>query len=211
MVLKIIHKILLVFFFFICIIYGKSESYAKNIIPLPISKPTFNTIGKVISNPKFLPLRKPKYLGPFGSNYKYLISKKDRTSFSKAILAAKLGRWSKARKLVENIKPSVAKNFITWLYLRNIKSKADFRFRAIFIRKHHNWPEMNLIRSRAEKFANDGSMSPSERIDWFAMFPPLSGSGLESLANAYKDKGEIDQSIKLAKKAWHYHISACQF
>ena len=162
-------------------------------------------IGKVISNPKFLPLRKPQYLGPFGSNYKYLLNKKDRTSFSKAIVAAKLKRWSKARKLVENIKPSVVKNFITWLYLKDINSKADFRFRAIFIRKHHNWPEMKLIRSRAEKFANDGSMLSSERINWFAMFPPLTGSGLESLANAHKDKNELDQSTKLAKQAWHLH------
>ncbi|MEE2705205.1 MAG: lytic transglycosylase domain-containing protein [Pseudomonadota bacterium] len=203
MVLHIIHKFLIILTLFIIGNTQLSLVHAKNKAPIPTQKPKPNEYIKVISNPKFLPIRKPAYPGPFGEDYNYVLNQNDRNLFSKAVNSAELKRWNSARRLVDNIQNPLTRNFITWLYLKDRNAKSDFRFRALFIRNNHTWPEINLIRSRAEKYANDGSMSSSEIIDWFSMFPPLTGPGLEALANAYKEKGDIHKSEDLAKNAWH--------
>ena len=203
MVLRIIHKFLLILMLVIIGYSQHSLVYAKNELPIPIQKPTTNKYLKVISNPKFLPIRKPLYSGPFGKNYSYVLNKTDRDLFSRAVNSAGLKRWNTARRLVDSINNPLTRNFITWMYLKDRNAKSDFRFRALFIRNNHTWPEIALIRSRAEKYAHDGSMSSSEIIDWFSMFPPLTGPGFEALANAYKDKGDLEKSENLAKNAWH--------
>ena len=118
MVLHIIHKFLIILTLFIIGNTQLSLVHAKNKAPIPTQKPKPNEYIKVISNPKFLPIRKPAYPGPFGEDYNYVLNQNDRNLFSKAVNSAELKRWNSARRLVDKIQYPLTRNFITWLYLK---------------------------------------------------------------------------------------------
>ena len=161
-------------------------------VPLKLSK----TIPATV-----LPARKPPYYGPFGRDYSYLLNEIDRESFSLALKSAKSRRWSRARNLAARINNPLPGKIITWLYLRETGARRSFKRRADFIETNQNWPDVRTLRIRAEEIV-DQSMSPSETLEWFRKFPPLSGPGIAALAKAYQSLGNETLVTLNVRRAW---------
>ena len=152
--------------------------------------------------PTVLPTRKPRYYGPFGNDYAYLLSLEDRSLFAQALSAAKSRRWSEAVDFAKKIKEPLAESVVAWLYLRQTGARTPFKARTEFIRQNYNWPQIESIRRRAEEVADDESLSTAEIIKWFEEFPAQTGPGLATLATAYRNAGQEEKAIETARQAW---------
>lgn len=168
---------------------------------LPVPKPPAPAVAQQTVTAPVLPTLKPAYYGPFGRDYTYLLSEEQRDLFARAVTSAKNRRWTRARTLVERIDDPLPSEIIAWLYLRETGAQTPFKARADFIRTRGHWPDINLIRRRAEE-AIDQSMKASELIDWFEQFPPLTGMGMAALAQAYRAQGDETTAVRYAKQAW---------
>ena len=151
---------------------------------------------------KVLPERKPPYYGPFGESYIYLLDNKQRTSFRRAIAAAKSRKWRLATDQAEKADNELVEHVIAWLYLRETGANSPFNARIAFIRENPDWPQVETVIRRAEEAASDNSVSNEELISWFVEFPPKTGPGMAALAVAYREQGLEDKAIETAKKAW---------
>ena len=172
---------------------------AAPVLPLP-KPPVPAFVANTVDTP-VLPTRKPTYYGPFGKDYAYLLDEVGRDLFSRALAAAKARRWTRARRLVEQIDNPLPSNVIAWLYLRQTGARTPFKARTEFISTLSHWPDMDTIRRRAEEVVDD-TLSPNEIIAWFEDFPPLSGPGMAALALAYRATGDETLAQYYAKQAW---------
>ncbi len=176
-----------------------SAMAAAQVLPLP--KPPIPALATRTVDVAVLPTRKPTYYGPFGQDYAYLLEEDDRDLFSRSISSAKSRRWNRARSLVVQIDNPLPSEFIAWLYLRETGARTPFKARTEFIETHAHWPNIELIRRRAEEDV-DKSLSPNEIIAWFEKFPPLSGQSMVALALAHRSVGDETLAIYHAKQAW---------
>ncbi|MFL2770430.1 MAG: lytic transglycosylase domain-containing protein [Rhodospirillaceae bacterium] len=194
------HCACLLFAVLFFVLFAAIGVYAAEIIR-PLPKPNIPLkLSKTIPAP-ILPSRKPPYYGPFGRDYSYLLNEIDRDSFSQALTSAKSRRWSRARNLAAKIETPLPGKIITWLYLRETGARTSFKSRAQFIEKNQTWPDIRTLRIRAEEVV-DQSMSPSETLEWFKKFPPLTGPGLTALAKAHQSLGNETLVTQNVRKAW---------
>lgn len=80
-----------------------------------------------------------------------------------------------------------------WRQLRAPRSEASFDDIQQFVSKHPDWPDMNIIRMRAEKLLFV-ERRKAQSAEWFAKYPPISGYG--KLAQARLSQKANPQLVK---------------
>ena len=131
-----------------------------------------------------------------------ILNQKDFDRAKETIQFIKDKKWNSALKSVSRVKDREFKNLITWMYLKTTRNGASFNEYKKFIEQNGDYPRINRIRYLAEEKIYLRNNSPSSVINWFEKYPPLGGLGKIKLAEAYLEKGQIDQVKRLIKEGW---------
>lgn len=89
----------------------------------------------------------------------------------------------------------------TWQYVQDPDSGAIFEDISRFMKEHPSWPDQKRIQIRAERAMRAAGLSDSAIIAWFETYPPVSGVGKWTLAEAKFKSGQHDVE-DLVKAAW---------
>lgn len=100
-------------------------------------------------------------------------------------------KWSEALKQAKKSANPILFKVITWLYVKDAKSKASFDEITAFIHQNPRWPDIATLRRKAEEAISPG-MPYSKLQAWFSKYPPLSARGALLYAEA--------KTAELAKK-----------
>lgn len=92
---------------------------------------------------------------------------------------------------------------VDWMQYRSKASGASFEEITRFIAKYPDWPDMPLLRQRAEE-AITTETSDAAVLKWFKTAPPVTGDGLKSQARAEQRQGKSSQEAinNLLRQAW---------
>ena len=131
-----------------------------------------------------------------------ILNQKDFDKAKETIQFIKDKKWNSALKSVTRVKDREFRNLITWMYLKTTRNGASFNEYKKFIEQNGDYPRINRIRYLAEEKIYLRNNSPSSIINWFEKYPPVGGVGKIKLAEAYLEKGQIDQVKKLIKEGW---------
>lgn len=122
----------------------------------------------------------------------------------RALYAVHQHRYETALEHANATKSPVAPALIQWLYYVDGRRGVSFDAIRQFILQHPDWPNMRLLRQRAEqalRFSDD----PHTVISWFESYPPLTSKGRWILAYAYQKtdaKHHRSTIDKLVKESW---------
>lgn len=122
-------------------------------------------------------------------------------TYRDAFKQARRGNWSQAKGLAQKGKHDAASALISWLYLRDQNSGADFKEIVGFLERYPDWPYQTDILRNAEK-AMPSSLKPSQVISWFAGQEPLTGEGQIRLGEAHIEQGDEKYGAAWIRKAW---------
>ena len=112
-------------------------------------------------------------------------------------------KWQTALKKAQTVKDRNFRNLVQWLYLKEPSNQATFSDYQVFISQNSNYPRIGRLQYLAERKINTKSSTPTNVINWFSKYPPVSGLGKLRLAEALS-KNKIDnETIKLIKEGWH--------
>ena len=131
-----------------------------------------------------------------------ILNQKDFDKAKEIIQFIKDKKWNSALKNVSRVKDKEFRNLITWMYLKTTRNGASFDEYKKFIEQNGDYPRINRIRYLAEEKIYLRNNSPSSIINWFEKYPPVGGLGKIKLAEAYLEKGQIDQVKELIKEGW---------
>ncbi len=130
-----------------------------------------------------------------------LLSDRDRTIYRKAFAAADKERWRHAERIAARASDSVLKKVLAWRRMRSAGSGLRFAEIAAFIAANPHWPELRLLRQRAEEAMDE--RTPDDRvIAWFADHPPVSANGAIRLIEALLRAGRKAEARAVARKGW---------
>jgi soluble lytic murein transglycosylase len=131
-----------------------------------------------------------------------ILNQKDFDKAKETIQFIKDKKWNSALKSVSKVKDREFRNLITWMYLKTTRNGASFNEYKKFIEQNGDYPRINRIRYLAEEKIYLRNNSPSSIINWFEKYPPVGGLGKIKLAEAYLEKGQIEQVKELVKEGW---------
>ncbi len=88
-------------------------------------------------------------------------------------------------------------SFVRWHYYKHDSSGARFDEIVRFIHQHRDWPDLNVLRLRAEKAAFAQRPAADAVISFFSEYPPISGYGL--MTQARIQGGDVSA---LVRRGW---------
>ena len=130
-----------------------------------------------------------------------LLSAEEVKIYRGALLSAKRGNWSAAKRRAAKGDHPLAEKLFHWLDLRRPASGASFENIAQFISENPHWPDQDALRSRAEE-AISTDTAASSVINWFGTFPPLTLVGHIRRAEALLTREETELAAQVLRRAW---------
>ena len=130
-----------------------------------------------------------------------LLSAEEVKIYRGALLFAKRGNWSAAKRRAAKGDHPLAEKLFHWLDLRRPASGASFENIAQFISENPHWPDQDALRSRAEE-AISTDTAASSVINWFGTFPPLTLVGHIRRAEALLTREETELAAQVLRQAW---------
>ena len=95
----------------------------------------------------------------------------------------------------------IAASIDRWNALRQSDS-LPFSSYSSFLLSHRGWPGETAMRRAAEQRAATESVSPSEALRFFTVFPSLTAAGHAQLALAQQASSRRDEAAATARRAW---------
>jgi soluble lytic murein transglycosylase len=130
-----------------------------------------------------------------------VLSPTDRDIYLKAFQAADRGDWVAARGLANQGHDEMARRIIEWRYLIDKNSGASFGEIAAFLHANPEWPDRDVLYTRAEA-AMDPNMEPHSVAAFFAGRDPVSDIGKLRLGEAELALGDTARGRALVRDAW---------
>ncbi|WP_298256845.1 lytic transglycosylase domain-containing protein [Bradyrhizobium sp.] len=126
----------------------------------------------------------------------------DLAAVKDAIDLTRKARISEATAIEKTIADPAALRLVEWFILRHAECRANFDRYAAFIADSPGWPNMSLMRKRAE------AALWQERADAtttrnFIGDHPISAKGRFALARVLLAEGDRDGAARLVRQAWH--------
>lgn len=116
-----------------------------------------------------------------------------------ALNAVKMKNWISAEYNASQISDPIGLDLVTWARLRAGEGEWD-EYQS-FINEHQDWPGLNYLRKRSENVI-PFNPSPENIRNYFATYPPQTGTGALHLARAYQEKGQFSQANQEILRAW---------
>ncbi len=178
---------------------NKIETKIKKEKEQEIAKPKKTRITNFI-----VPKKKPKTVKKITSSAKKskYLSQKDFERAKIAFGQIKSGKMITGYKTSQNIKDKDFKKFVQWLYLMKSSNNASFATYETFIRQNMDYPRIGRLNYLAEQKIYLKNSSPKNILNWFADYPPVSGTGKLKMGEALFDIKEVQKSTNLIKSGW---------
>jgi soluble lytic murein transglycosylase len=128
----------------------------------------------------------------------------DLVAIKAAIALARKGEPAQASDVKESIGDPVARKVVEWAILRSDNNEVDFRRRVAFISDNPGWPNIGLLRRRAEAALWKERLDPQTVRAYFDKDQPLTAHGKFALARALLLDGERAEAQKLVRETWRY-------
>jgi soluble lytic murein transglycosylase len=121
-----------------------------------------------------------------------------------AIALARKGEPAQASDVKESISDPVARKVVEWAILCSHNNEVDFQRYVAFISDNPGWPNIRLLRRRAEAALwKERLDSPTVRA-YFDKNQPLTAQGKFALARALLLEGDRADAQNLVREAWRY-------
>jgi soluble lytic murein transglycosylase len=119
-----------------------------------------------------------------------------------AIALARKGELAQASDVKESMSDPIARNVVEWAILRS--KEVDFRRYVAFISENPSWPNIGLLRRRAEAALWKERLDPQTVRAYFDKDQPLTAQGKFALARALLLEGDRADAQKLVREAWRH-------
>jgi soluble lytic murein transglycosylase len=128
----------------------------------------------------------------------------DLAAVKAAIALARKGDLARASGVEESIGDPVARKVAEWAILRSDNNEVDFRRYVAFVSDNPGWPNIGLVRRRAEAALWKERLDPQIVRAYFDKDQPLTAQGKFALARALLLEGDRAEAQKLVRDAWRY-------
>jgi soluble lytic murein transglycosylase len=128
----------------------------------------------------------------------------DLAAVKAAIALARKGDPAQASDVEESIGDPVARKVVEWAILRSDNKEVDFQRYVAFISDNPSWPNIGLLRQRAEAVLWKERLDPQTVRAYFDKDQPLTAQGKFALARALLLEGDRADAQKLVRDAWRY-------
>lgn len=132
----------------------------------------------------------------------YEIATSDAANLKEAIRAAYADQFAIADAAIAKIKDRAARKLAEWYYLRSTGHPADPARTEAFRRANADWPNLDLLRRRAEQSLFEQNAPAAVIRAYFTDSPPTSPEGRAALAGAYFEAGDEAEAKALLRAAW---------
>jgi len=121
-----------------------------------------------------------------------------------AIALARKGELAQASDVEKSIADPVARKVAEWAILRSDNNEVDFQRYVAFISDNPGWPNIGLLRRRAEAALWKERLDPPTVRAYFDKDQPLTAQGKFALARALLLEGDRADARNLVREAWRY-------
>ena len=117
--------------------------------------------------------------------------------------AADRGDWQAAQAAAEAADRPALSLYLGWRRLVEARGAAQptFAAYAAFLGSERDWPSLGLVQQRAEALI-DGSVSPADRLSFFAERAPRTRAGRLALTEALQATGQDKRAAELIRAVW---------
>jgi peptidoglycan lytic transglycosylase len=112
---------------------------------------------------------------------------------------------AQASELKESIRDPAASTVVEWAILRSNNNEVDFLRYLAFISDNPNWPNIGLLRRRAEAALWKERLDPQIVRAYFDKDRPLTAQGKFALARALLLEGHRADAQNLVRETWRYN------
>ena len=119
-----------------------------------------------------------------------------------AIALARKGELAQSSDVKESMSDPIARNVVEWAILRS--KEVDFQRYVAFISDHPSWPNIGLLRRRAEAALWKERLDPQIVRGYFGKDQPLTAQGKFALARALLLEGDRADAQNLVREAWRH-------
>ncbi|MCF6329317.1 MAG: lytic transglycosylase domain-containing protein [Henriciella sp.] len=132
-----------------------------------------------------------------------IVSTRDAGILRKGLVAVAMGNWPAVRRAERDARDSTVRDILTWYRARrDLNMSFDELDQALT--RLDGWPELSVIRARAEEKLEVSALGARARVDWFESHGgPRSGAGHLVLAQALDTLGKHDEALTQVRVAWH--------
>jgi soluble lytic murein transglycosylase len=126
----------------------------------------------------------------------------DVARVKEAIAHARAGRTAQATSVQGTIADPLARKLVEWAILRSDDNDAGFSRYAAFINANPGWPNIGLLRRRAEAMLWQERGEPASALGFFAKERPITAKGRFALARALLARGDRAGAQAQVREAW---------
>ena len=119
-----------------------------------------------------------------------------------AIALARKGELAQSSDVKESMSDPIARNVVEWAILRS--KEVDFQRYVAFISDNPSWPNIGLLRRRAEAALWKERLDPQIVRGYFGKDQPLTAQGKFALARALLLEGDRADAQNLVREAWRH-------
>jgi soluble lytic murein transglycosylase len=119
-----------------------------------------------------------------------------------AIALARKGELAQASDVKQSMSEPIARNVVEWAILRS--KEVEFQRYVAFISHNPGWPNIGLLRRRAEAALWKERLDPQTVRAYFDKNQPLTAQGKFALARTLLLEGDRHDAQNLVREAWHY-------
>jgi soluble lytic murein transglycosylase len=130
------------------------------------------------------------------------ISVADIAAVRKAADFARSGKTKEATEAQKAVSSPLGRKLVEWLILRADDGDAGFERIAAFIAANPSWPNIGLLRKRAEGALWEEQRTPTVVRTFFGASRPMSAKGRLALARAFMITGERADAERLVRQTW---------
>src|SRR5262244_3574797 len=122
-----------------------------------------------------------------------------------AIALARKGEPAQASDVKESISDPVARKVVEWAILCSGNNEVDFQRYVAFISDNPGWPNIGLLRRRAEAALWKERLDPPTVRAYFDKNQPLTAQGKFALARALLLESHRADAQNLVRETWRYN------
>ncbi|MEL7285053.1 MAG: lytic transglycosylase domain-containing protein, partial [Pseudomonadota bacterium] len=132
-----------------------------------------------------------------------VVATRDAALLRNGLQAVDRGDWFEVRQAESQIRDTTARDILTWYRARrDARILFDDIDRALT--RLGGWPEINMIRARAEEFIGGSTLDAEARVAWFETHGGArTGVGHITYAKALEALGRDDEALREVRAAWH--------
>ena len=119
-----------------------------------------------------------------------------------AIALARKGELAQSSDVKESMSDPIARDVVEWAILRS--KEVDFQRYVAFISDNPSWPNIGLLRRRAEAALWKERLDPQIVRGYFGKDQPLTAQGKFALARALLLEGDRADAQNLVREAWRH-------